>query len=87
MRRGDGRGRILIQRCLELRVIEGGPELSDGFPNGVIHQDRAAGDAAVQLRGNVTRLPFHLGGILRPGFEQSWNIGFGYLEDIDENDG
>ena len=71
----------------EVRMIEGVAEMGYRFPDGVVHEDGAAGDALVELGGDVARLLLHPVGIVGPGFEEGWDVGLGDVEDVDEDDG
>ncbi len=85
MRRGHDRRRILLQRLLEIWVIERRPEMGDGLPYGVVHQKGAPGDPLMELRGNVTRFLFHPGRVLCPGFQERRNVCLGHLKYVHEN--
>ena len=55
--------------------------------HGVVHEDRAAGDSLVELGGDEPWLALHPFGVRGPGCEERRDVGFGGLEDVDEDDG
>lgn len=73
------------QRALELRMVEGGAEVRHRLPDRIVHEDRAAGDAAVQLGRDVARLLLHPVGIGGPGVEQAGDVRLGDIEEVDED--
>src|ERR1700736_3936755 len=77
MRRGHCGRRILFHGLFELWIIERCPEMGDGLPYGVVHQNGAAGDALMELSGNEPRLSFHHARVMCPRFEECRDICFG----------
>lgn len=83
---GDDGGRVFGEGLFEVRVIEGVAKMGHRFPDGVVHEDGAAGDALVELSGDVAGLLFHPVGVVGPGLEECGDVGLGHVEDIDEDD-
>ncbi len=50
----DRAGRIGLDLALELRVLEGGLEIRDALPDGVVHKGRAFADPAGGDSSHIT---------------------------------
>jgi hypothetical protein len=59
--------------------------VGDGLPDGVVHQNGAAGDSLMELRRNIAGLLFHPRGVLRPRFEEGREVGLRHLKNVDED--
>src|SRR5262249_49363428 len=57
VRRGDRARRVRRQSRSELRALEGRPEVPHRLPDGVVEEDAAPPDAAMQLGGDEAGLP------------------------------
>jgi hypothetical protein len=67
-------------------VREGGPEVVDRFPNGIVHQHAAVANCAMELRRDIARLLFHPVRVLLPGGRQRRDVALGDGEEIDQDD-
>jgi hypothetical protein len=67
MRRGDDARGIGGERAAKLGIGESRAEMLDRFPDGIVQKHAATGDAAMQLRRDITGLLFHPIGVVFPG--------------------
>jgi hypothetical protein len=87
MRHCSGTRRISRQCDLEFWICESPPEMINRFPDGVIQKRTITTYAAMQLRREISWLPFHPIGIMLPCSEQSIGIGRCDRKDVYQNDG
>src|SRR5437764_5969389 len=66
VRGADRTGRILPELGSEVRVGESPSEVLRGLPDGVFEEHAAAGDAAMELRGDEAGLALEVGGVISP---------------------
>src|SRR5262249_24924460 len=87
VRRGDRARRVRRQPLAELRTLEGRPKVPHRLPDGVVEEDAAPPDAAMQLGGDEAGLPLEIGRIVGPGPQQLVRLLGLHSELVDEDHG
>src|SRR5690242_13454529 len=74
VRRSDRALGVTRQAGLKLRATCGGAECRHRFPRRHVDERRAAGDAAMELRGDIAGLALHELAIRRPRFHERVDV-------------